>query len=731
MRSLAFRGLRLPRLGAMRGGGPSLRTQIEGLRTNTTPNGRQTTVPLKVFGVDPLPAGVSRSGDVVTVSDAGAGLDNWDITGLRVDLAGTNNFVTDCYYGPVLTVVPSSMYPISIEPSSVNAVVRYNTIDGVDGPNGPTTFINTPITGNGASATGGQNWLVEHNRFLHPGGDVLKTAGNGVCQWNYFGPPANYPPGSTAWLIGTTYALGEYVLDADNQLFESLQAGNIGNTPPASRFDSNAFWQGKDPHGDGITTIASDGVGQTFRNNLFDWDSARVTNAVGVTQCVRVVRNTGTNFFMGPVDFSSNVVSAAFKGFYAIGAGYIRDWFSTTTYPLGGFAEVGGVFYESLIDSNLNNLPASSPADWAVTTNINAPGPVRFIDNWLPKGINNLYFANLIIDAWSNNRDEITDALITGPTLRATPTPFAPSFTSGPTVTGVATLGSTLTMAYTFTGSAPVTVLHRWRINGATVSGADGLAWVTAGIVPGDSLTAEVNLTNGSGTTGWVASNALPVPLPRNFVDTNATANIAITPGGSATCLTFSVWMSKKSSEVLSSPRIITASQGFEVYSGTSGVLTVLIWDSTGSARYSAQSPTGVIVPDTVQHVFISYDANTATPIVRVDGVLITMSVSTAPLTGNVRPNRVHGPLRVGVSVSAMTACDMWLEYGASVRDFTLFWNGGVAPDLTGVGSPQLWLGGNMMADERAGNTAQGWNDGFNLGSGTIIVTSGTFTDVP
>jgi hypothetical protein len=297
-------------------------------------------------------------------------------------------------------------------------------MDGFDGYGGPGAFINCPTVGSGASATGAQDWLVEYNRFINAGSDIIKAAGNGVNQWNYFGPLTNYPAGTAMWSAGTTYAAGQYVLSTVSgspALFRSFAGGNIGNVPPTSKVNS-AAWESLDPHGDAITQTGSDGVGVIHRRNLIDWGPALV-RGVGVTQAIRIVRNTGASTNMGPVDFSENVIPGQYAGFYALATGYIRTWSAGTNYPLGGLAQVGTTNYTSLIASNVGNDPTSSPAAWAVTTDIFAPGPVRYLNNWVGAGRTGAYFLppmTNVVDAWSGNRDAVTDALIPGPVLRIT-----------------------------------------------------------------------------------------------------------------------------------------------------------------------------------------------------------------------------------------------------------------------------------------------------------------------
>lgn len=781
--------------------GLTLRQQIEGLEGGTiTPNGRQSTNPLKVPGVDTLPTGVTRSGDIITMSGTGAQLVDWDLTGHRVTIAGTDNLVEDCYWGPTENF--TALYFVQINASAVNPVVRYNTMDGFDGHGGPGTFINMPTTGSGAAATGAQGWLIEYNRYLHPNGDVLKAAGNGINQWNYYGPLTNYPVGTSTYSDATTYTAGQYALSSTPRLYRSLVDGNIGNAIPTGLFNrvvggtaassvnysssgtyalgalvnsttdyavyrslvsgnrGNALtdtaawelepsavvvWLSLDPHGDAITQTSSDGVGCIHRWNLFDWDSASITRAVGTTQVIRIVRNTGSSVMVGPVDFTANVLNAPFKGFYAIGTGHIRDWFSTVSYTLGGFAQVGSTYYRSLQAGNLNNPPETSPAFWEVTTDINAPGPIRYMDNWLAAGAGGLYFTSMndAVDVWTNNRDTITDALIAGPVLRAS----GGADTTAPTLSGVSA-ADTATTATLSWSTDEATGTAYWMVDanatrtaaqiiagGGTASGSQAVsatgaqtAIVASGLNASTAYYFHLVHQDAAGNNSTASSTAFTTEAAggtytQATYNTNGTARVSTTPGGTANRVEFSVWAHLSSLSSPSTPRFVRASLALEIYTSSGGVLTVTLNDSTATSVYIAASAAGVITASAKQHLYVSADWTTQTVIVRIDGTLITMTPTVGPIagSGSLRPNRVHEVLSNGAAVTDAQFGDFWLAYSsAALLGHDTFYNGGVPPDLTGVGAPHIWLGGDL--------TAANLNAGGNKGSSTMTVNSGTFT---
>jgi hypothetical protein len=400
----------------------TLRQQIEELGSSTAAVGRKSTSSLKVVGVDALPSGVTLSGKIITMSGTGAVLSDWDLSDYKVNLGGSDNQVVNNVWNAAATSTLGAWYFIDVNPAAVNPIIEYNTFDGFDGYGGPGTFINMNTTGYGAAATGAVGARIRYNRCLKPGGDVMKVSGNDtLIEWNYFGPVVNAPAGTSEWEAGATYDLGQAIFYEENKLFFSKVAGNVGNTPPSSKTDST-FWHAVDPHCDGITVTGSNGVGVEVVNNLFDWQEDAV-RGVGITQAIRVVRNTGSADNMGPVRLARNVISPIFAGFYPLGFGLVREYTDVTNvkFKTGDLVHENGVNYVSLQGVNEGNLPSASPEFWEVVTDIYAPGPISVSDNWVGSGRLGAYYSQPVppaVDSWSNNRDAIGDALIDPPTLR-------------------------------------------------------------------------------------------------------------------------------------------------------------------------------------------------------------------------------------------------------------------------------------------------------------------------
>jgi hypothetical protein len=88
---------------------------------------------------------------------------------------------------------------------------------------------------------------------------------------------------------------------------------------------------------------------------------------------------------------------------------------------------------------------------------------------------------------------------------------IAPTFASGPTVTGTPANGQVMTVAFTTSGSPTITSSIRWLINAGIVVGQTSTTWTGLGLSGGDQVKAQVQLTGPGGTTAWVDSNVLLV----------------------------------------------------------------------------------------------------------------------------------------------------------------------------------------------------------------------------
>lgn len=178
---------------------------------------------------------------------------------------------------------------------------------------------------------------------------------------------------------GTTYAAGATVVDANGNFWTSVQSGNVGHTPSSS----SAFWTaypapaqypgGTAPNYTGYLYPPTGGgppastgqAAQSASSGILEWSPATSYSAGALAdykQTQYVAIGAAANLNLTP---SANPASWA---------------------PISG-----GTYYQSLVDLNTNQPPASSPGAWtsALTeTASNGPG-------WL--AIPNIYLSSLSI----------------------------------------------------------------------------------------------------------------------------------------------------------------------------------------------------------------------------------------------------------------------------------------------------------------------------------------------
>jgi hypothetical protein len=339
-----------------------------------------------------------------------------------------------------------------------------------------------------------------------------------------------------------------------------------------------------------------------------------------------------------------------------------------------------------------------------------------------------------------------------GPT---TPSAFADngwSLEDEQSVTGGLASITLLTLPYK--GS---TVAGTYNITDVQYSVNGGSTWVSIGTTlntktyisgftdyhPSQVIIRALNsLGNGAEAFKQVTTTGDPAKLAR-FVTPNANATASsgagstFTPGtvNDKTKVEFSAFVRLRSG--FTGPAyILRASLGIGITISTSGVITFSVWDSGATAIYNAKTSPNVVLKGKLAHIYATYDYATATPVLIVNGSTQALTATVGPLsgTGLARVNRLHYLVTDSATKPSVDITDYWLAYTNSfvgVANFLRNPDDGSFPDLTGVGAPQVWCGGNMLADADAtGNTARGWNDGYNKGSATFTVTSTGWTDV-
>jgi hypothetical protein len=164
---------------------------------------------------------------------------------------------------------------------------------------------------------------------------VLRPINVGSMLWT---PPT--------WSNVVTYSVGQVVYYDDGygpRLWQNVQPGNLNTTPGSTNGWDNYFGP--------LVVPLFDSTQSYFPN-----DPVYITN------------NTGT-----------------FTVYTSLTSGNIENpqttdaWVSTTTYLLGQVISYSGTNYASLIDGNLNNIPSSSPTEWATTATVGSM-------NWVLQG---------------------------------------------------------------------------------------------------------------------------------------------------------------------------------------------------------------------------------------------------------------------------------------------------------------------------------------------------------
>lgn len=154
-------------------------------------------------------------------------------------------------------------------------------------------------------------------------------------------------PTAGAWSNGTTYAVGQ-IAGSDGLLWQSTVSGNIGNTPG----DDAVQWQ--------LYFGAQ---------NLEPWDATQ-TYTAGDTVYLPQLWASTISFAMSAqcvyngVCYQSSIANNQTQPDLNSTSAYN----SATNYAAGALVTESATTYQSLINNNIGNDPASSPSDWAVYT---------------------------------------------------------------------------------------------------------------------------------------------------------------------------------------------------------------------------------------------------------------------------------------------------------------------------------------------------------------------------
>lgn len=151
------------------------------------------------------------------------------------------------------------------------------------------------------------------------------------------------------WQAGTQYLPGSVVADANGLLWVSNQTNNIGNVPGSSDVWDSYFGQ--------LTADAYDTTGGT---SYFAGDLVYVANT-----------NSSFSVYMSLVNSNTETPNTA------------DAWNATTTYQQDQVVSYSGAQWRSLIALNLNNTPATGPANWNSTTSYSSTNTVTGSDGFI------------------------------------------------------------------------------------------------------------------------------------------------------------------------------------------------------------------------------------------------------------------------------------------------------------------------------------------------------------
>lgn len=457
------------------------RAAVDGLRDRSTPNGRTSTNSLKRVETDSVPAGWTVTSNTVQIRTPFSGdIVDWEFGGRMLDI-----------YTPINSLKQSRLiepygsglqFNCRINVGGRIGLVEYNDVVGPGREGGAGAAFKQMNNGGGTIVQFGEMPIFRFNRMEGLSYDAIKIAGSydaagQIVEWNYFGAPANLPQfAPAAYSAVVSYSLGAFVqnLATGRRVCISKISGNVGNPLPTGAV-GNSFWDVLDPHADAITTESAV-TGITIQKNLFDWLRDPIGPlgpyfAQGLNNAIRLSRNTGATGKFDRVDVLENVIRY-------------------------GYA-----------DSEQQSTPIQ--VDQGVGINFN--GPISFTNNYIDNSFGGTYFhpsTNSWVNTWTNNRDAQTDAVIIGPTLRATGG-TQPANTVAPAVTGTAATFNTLTCSTgTWTGSATIAFAYQWQVNGADILGATANTFYLEGGTAGASVQCIVTASNAFGVVA-AASNII------------------------------------------------------------------------------------------------------------------------------------------------------------------------------------------------------------------------------
>ena len=247
----------------------------------------------------------------------------------NLNLAPGSSSAWDCYFGPMVCDAydPNAEY-------YAGDVVYVAAGDGTF-----EVYIST-MQSNGVSPTTPGVWLATNTYFK----DQVAVV---------------FP----AWAVGTTYAAGNGVIDANLNLWVSLVAGNIGHTPAGG----SSFWAAYPPPPQ--YPLGSSQYSTQYANAPTGGGAPLVFNTQAVTAGI---------FEWSPTTSYTAGMLVDYKQVQYVAIGSLANLNLVPSANPSYWASISnGTSYQSLVDLNTNQPPASSASAWTTTltqSQNNGPG---------------------------------------------------------------------------------------------------------------------------------------------------------------------------------------------------------------------------------------------------------------------------------------------------------------------------------------------------------------------
>lgn len=171
-----------------------------------------------------------------------------------------------------------------------------------------------------------------------------------------------------AWAIGTTYGNGATVIDSAGNLWSSIQAGNIGHTPATG----SAFWTSYPP-----PAQYPGGTQPNYQGYLYPPSGGGPPALTGGSQ---QSQTTGILEWSSVTTYSAGTI-VDYKGLQYVSIGSAANLNLVPPSNAASWAPIiGGTAYQSLVDLNTNQPPATSPTAWTTTLTESATNGPQWLE---------------------------------------------------------------------------------------------------------------------------------------------------------------------------------------------------------------------------------------------------------------------------------------------------------------------------------------------------------------